>query len=91
MKRFTPVVLLIAIALVGCGQSADTSDQNVVADGASEDGIVELLFVQDAGSMSYDGQTLTFKDPDPYTLYFSDRPDRIAGHIEYALEITIHK
>ena len=81
MKKLTLAVLSIAIVLVGCGQSPDTSDQNVVADSAGEDGIVELLFVQDAGSMSYEGQTLTFKDPDPYTLYFSDRPDRIAGHI----------
>ena len=81
MKRFTPAVLLIAIVLVGCGQTPDTGDQKAVADDAGENGIVELLFVQDAGAMSYDGQTLTLKDPDPYTLYFSDRPDRIAGHM----------
>lgn len=81
MKRLTPAVLLIAIVLVGCGQTTDTGDQKAVADDADENGIVELLFVQDAGAMSYDGQTLTLKDPDPYTLYFSDRPDRIAGHI----------
>jgi hypothetical protein len=81
MIRFALTVLLITILLTGCSQRSDTSDQKAVADGAGEDGIVELLFVQDAGAMSYDGKTLTLKDPDPYTLYFSDRPERIAGHI----------
>ena len=81
MMRFTLTVLLAAIVLAGCSQTSDTSDQNAAAGGTSENGMVELLFVQDARAMSYDGQTLTMKDPDPYTLFFSDRPDRIAGHM----------
>ena len=81
MMRFILTVLLAAIVLAGCSQTSDTSDQNAAAGGTSENGMVELLFVQDARAMSYDGQTLTMKDPDPYTLFFSDRPDRIAGHM----------
>ena len=43
---------------------------------------VQLLFVQTAKSAQIDakGQTLTLKGLSPTTLYFSDRPARIAGH-----------
>lgn len=44
---------------------------------------VELLFVQNAASGSFDGKTLTLKGVGP-TLFFSDRPDRIAGQIRTA-------
>ncbi|MGH7345981.1 MAG: hypothetical protein ACREK4_13790, partial [Candidatus Rokuibacteriota bacterium] len=41
---------------------------------------VELLFVQNSASGSFDGKTLTLRGVGP-TLYFSDRPERIAGHL----------
>jgi hypothetical protein len=41
---------------------------------------VELLFVQNALSGSFDGKTLTLKGVGP-TLFFSDRPDRVTGHL----------
>ena len=41
---------------------------------------VELLFVQNAASGSFDGKTLTLKGVGP-TLFFSDRPERITGHV----------
>jgi pyruvate/2-oxoglutarate dehydrogenase complex dihydrolipoamide acyltransferase (E2) component len=41
---------------------------------------VELLFVQNATSGSFDGKTLTLKGVGP-TLFFSDRPERIAGQV----------
>jgi len=41
---------------------------------------VELLFVQNATSGSFDGKTLTLKGVGP-TLYFSDRPERITGQL----------
>ena len=41
---------------------------------------VELLFVQNAASGTFDGKTLTLKGVGP-TLFFSDRPDRIAGQL----------
>jgi hypothetical protein len=41
---------------------------------------VELLFVQNATSGSFDGKTLTLKSVGP-TLYFSDRPERITGQL----------
>jgi hypothetical protein len=41
---------------------------------------VELLFVQNAASGSFDGKTLTLRGVGS-TLFFSDRPERIAGHL----------
>jgi hypothetical protein len=41
---------------------------------------VELLFVQNGASGTFDGKTLTLKGVGP-TLYFSDRPERIAGQL----------
>jgi len=42
---------------------------------------IEALFVQSAGSMSYDNGSLTLQELAPTTLFFSDRPDRVTGHI----------
>jgi hypothetical protein len=41
---------------------------------------VELLFVQNALTGSFDGKTLTLKGVGP-TLFFSDRPERVTGHL----------
>ncbi len=47
---------------------------------AGEPKIVEVLFVQSARNVVFDGGTLTLKNVSPSTLFFSDRPERIAGH-----------
>jgi hypothetical protein len=44
----------------------------------------ESMFVQTAQAMSSDGTTLTLKAVTPATLYFSDRPQRIVGHMATA-------
>lgn len=43
---------------------------------------IELLLVQNSKNLAIDKgkMTLTLKDVSPTTLFFSDRPDRIAGH-----------
>lgn len=43
----------------------------------------DFLFVQTAKSMSFDRETnkLTLQDISPVTLFFSDRPERIAGNM----------
>ncbi len=43
---------------------------------------VQLLFVQTAEDMKADDKTLRLVDVGKQTLYFSDRPVRIAGHME---------
>jgi hypothetical protein len=48
--------------------------------GASAEETPQLLFVQSAADMETDGTTLRLKNANPLTLFFSDRPERIAGH-----------
>jgi hypothetical protein len=42
---------------------------------------IEALFVQTAHSMTYDNGKLTLHELAPTTLFFSDRPDRVTGHV----------
>lgn len=41
----------------------------------------EFLFVQNARSMTYDKGKLTLLGVSPVTVFFSDRPDRVAGNM----------
>ncbi len=84
MKRSGTVGLisvLLVIALIGPGCMAQ-SDQDDTDKQAS------ILFVQTAVSGSFtpvegseNSYTLTLKNVSPATVYFSDRPERIAGHL----------
>jgi hypothetical protein len=42
---------------------------------------IEALFVQTAHAMSYENGKLTLHTVAPTTLFFSDRPDRVTGHV----------
>ena len=44
----------------------------------------ESMFVQTAEGIDSDGQTLTLRGITPSTLYFSDRPQRVVGHMSTA-------
>ena len=57
----------------------DPKDKNVqsVVDAPE----IEALFVQTAHSMSYEDGKLILHTLAPTTLFFSDRPDRVTGHI----------
>ena len=65
-----------------------TDDQNVVDDAVPEqsadDGLVELLFVQLAESVRFESEAMTLVNVEPLTLFFSDRPDDIAGYLNYS-------
>jgi hypothetical protein len=41
----------------------------------------QSMFVQTAQAMASDGTSLTLKGVTPSTLYFSDRPKRVVGHM----------
>lgn len=41
----------------------------------------DFLFVQNAKSMTYDKGKLTLRGVSPVTIFFSDRPERIAGNM----------
>ena len=42
---------------------------------------IQALFVQTAKSVGFENGKLTLNGLAPTTLYFSDRPDRVVGHI----------
>jgi hypothetical protein len=48
----------------------------------AEEEKVQLLFVQTATDLKADGKVLRLVNVNKQTLYFSDRPVRIAGHME---------
>ena len=54
--------------------------QNVYAQGQEIDEM-NFLFVQTAENVTYKDGLLTFKQISPTTLFFTDRPDRLAGHM----------
>ena len=47
----------------------------------AEDEACEMLFVQDAKAMVFDGSMLTLKEANPNIIFFCDRPVRTAGHL----------
>ena len=53
----------------GCGKSGEKIHEPA------------FLLVQSSQGFSYDGDRLTVHGTSPTTTYFSDRPDRIAGHM----------
>jgi hypothetical protein len=58
--------------------------QPAVAEPAAATKQADFLFVQTARGMSFDkaSSKLTLRDVSPVTLFFSDRPDRIAGNMK---------
>ncbi len=42
---------------------------------------IQALYVQTAGNVTYAGGKLTLHSLAPATLFFSDRPDRVTGHV----------
>jgi hypothetical protein len=61
------LILLIALSGLPCARA----DENKV----------QLMFVQTAQGLEADGKTLRLVNVSQQTLYFSDRPVRIAGHL----------
>jgi hypothetical protein len=57
------------------------SDDTSTTTDISQADEIEALFVQSAQSMSYEDGRLTLHGIAPTTLLFSDRPDRVTGHV----------
>jgi hypothetical protein len=66
---------LAALVAAPAARSADTA--------AAPDQQIQLLFVQNAAGVTFDQQkgTLRLVNVTPSTLFFSDRPVRLAGHL----------
>jgi hypothetical protein len=78
MRTLTVASLVLSVVLVGCGPPApDASSQPEKTPDSAQ---AELLFVQEAQGIAFDGDTLTMKGVKPSILFFTDRPERVAGY-----------
>lgn len=82
-RRFLAMTAAAAASLAASPAQAQAQPQT--ADAAS--GNADFLFVQTARRMRFDraANRLTLLDVSPVTLFFSDRPDRIAGNMRTAV------
>lgn len=70
-RKFMAAVLTSASAAIAFGPTpVSAADEKV-----------QLMFVQSAESLKADAKTLRLVNVAPQTIYFSDRPVRIAGHV----------
>ncbi len=80
---------LAGTLLTSCGQESESESaqsgltDEMVPEQPADDGLVELLFVQEAGGVRFADGKLTLTDLNPQTLYFADRPDDVAGFLGY--------
>ena len=75
---FLVVSILIGVQIARIGLAADPM---VEKDKDKKDKKVQMLFVQTAKGAALVGGKLTLKGVSPMTVYFSDRPTRVAGHV----------
>jgi hypothetical protein len=77
--RIAKIVAAATLAVAGiAGIVGTTSAQETKA---PEMGPIELMFVQQAAGMKYDGKTLTLEGVAPAAIFFADRPQRLTGHL----------
>ena len=76
------VVSAVAPLAISCAGSTtdDSSGTEATAAPPAEDE-AEFLLVQSAGASSLEGGVLRLSGVNPSTVFFSDRPERIAGHV----------
>jgi hypothetical protein len=75
MASLRTLMKLAAFALIALPLSAMLSPAHAADDK------VQLMFVQSAESLKADGRTLRLVNVSPQAIYFSDRPQRVAGHL----------
>lgn len=76
LRTFLVVALLIALAAALPGAITAASDKE-----PPKTEKVQMLFVQNAQHAELNNGKLIMKGLNPATVFFSDRPDRIAGHM----------
>ena len=78
--RLTATLALFTALVTGSAQAEDNSE-------------LQLMFVQTAAGIEVDraAQKLRLKDVVPQVLYFSDRPDRVAGVQSHAVELPAQR
>lgn len=74
--RIAKIAAAATLAVAGFAGAATAQETK-----AQEVGPIELMFVQQAAGMKYDGKTLTLEGVAPAAIFFSDRPQRLTGHL----------
>jgi hypothetical protein len=72
MPRTTILLVVLIAWMAGLSGAAMAAEAQPI--------MVQVLFVQNAKAVVFDKGTLTLKGVSPMTIFFSDRPVRIAGH-----------
>jgi hypothetical protein len=84
MKRVAIVFACTVAVVIGCGAApqpeAPVATETAEA-AADQEHQIEFLFVHSAESATLADGVLRLGDVSPSTVYFSDRPDRVAGHL----------
>ena len=75
MRDMKTLALLAAVFL--CAAAPDF----VTAQTKAPPGASEVLFAQSANGVAFKDGVLTLKDVSPTTVFFTDRPEREAGHV----------
>lgn len=68
-KLINVAVFVVCLQVFGCAQPANDAKA------------AGYLFVQVSQSGTFDGERLTLHDVSAQTVFFSDRPKRVAGHL----------
>ena len=82
-RRALQALGLSAAALPFLGGCRDEEETQPGTEDANDDGLVDLLFVQEAKGVRFEGDKMTLVDTDPRTLFFADRPDELAGYLDF--------
>lgn len=70
MRRLALTLVVTVLAAAACDRGAATSKD-----------AIDFLFVQSADRVVYEDGTLALEGINPAVVFFSDRPNRIAGHL----------
>jgi hypothetical protein len=54
----------------------------LISSAVAQEEACDMLFVQDAKAMTFEGSRLTLKEANPNIIFFCDRPVRTAGHMD---------
>ena len=79
--RMAFIFAAVMLSLAACGKTSTPSTTSTPSSGAPQ-----YMFVQIAEDLKTDSAQSTFRlvNVNPQTLYFTDRPKRIAGHLKMA-------
>ena len=69
------------LTVAACSSAPQTEQAQPAEEAEAEPSNVALLFVQNADGVEFGDGTMKLTGVNPTTLYFSDRPHRIAGHV----------